>query len=286
MEQGAAEEDITDGQFEEAPSSGYRLSWEKQRQKHLRRVDHRGRSVSEDIRSGEWAKGVIPKSKASKAKAVRWSESMTTQVRVGGRFSEEGEDSETTGESVAAPLASEAVTSSEFAETVSPPSSPNSRSTREHQIHMNPLPAKKELSKKERREKVEAEFKTATEKWDEHDDSEHSDDELECYPFEEPDLPTNVVFKNPHKRRARSSPSSTPNAIAPNSPKGPLFTSLPPPPLFKPQDNSVLTLLLHESRSSELLDSSDARKIKGGTLHKLVERLTDHLELGRTWPHF
>jgi hypothetical protein len=180
---------------------------------------------------------------------------------------------------------------------------PNSPLGQTQTLHKTLAAEQQEQARRERREKVEADFKAAQAEWAA---SAPSDDEVEPYPFDLPDLPINILFKDVSQagghRRPTLTDSSTPSppaALSSSSTTTTSSTSLMAVPESTtsasisaiPEVNASPSTSMPATPSLQLASAehkavagtgaADTRRIRGGTLIKLVERLLgDYLDLG------
>jgi hypothetical protein len=162
--------------------------------------------------------------------------------------------------------------------------------------------------RQERREKVEAEFRAVQAAWAGEAEGVQSEDEVvEPHPFDEPDLPTNIIFKDTSQAKAHRRPTLTDNsqpaeatlasdaiptaAAAGMSSIAAVAEVTPMPssaaqsqshsPVLSPRREGVVTVTEETAVAQSTAPKADALRIRAGTLHKLIERLLgDYVDLG------
>jgi hypothetical protein len=161
--------------------------------------------------------------------------------------------------------------------------------------------------RQERREKVEAEFRAVQAAWA----VEASEDEVVgSHPFDEPDLPTNIIFKDTSQAKAHRRPTLTDNSqpaeatlatdaipttaaasmssstsIAAVAEVTPMPSSAAQSPGLSPRREGVVTEET-EGAAQSTAPKAEALRIRAGTLHKLIERLLgDYVDLGTSQHH-
>lgn len=161
--------------------------------------------------------------------------------------------------------------------------------------------------RQERREKVEAEFRAVQAAWAGEAEGVQSEDEVvEPHPFDEPDLPTNIIFKDTSQAKAHRRPTLTDNsqpaeatlasdafpttAAASMSSIAAVAEVTPMPssaaqaqsqsPVLSPRREGVVTVTEETAVAQSTAPKADALRIRAGTLHKLIERLLgDYVDL-------